>query len=50
VNDNETSVNTGITATAEKKAWITPSATVEQVSDVTKVTGGGSTDGCCCHS
>jgi hypothetical protein len=34
----------------EKKPWVTPAATVEQVSDATRVTGGGSTDGGFCHS
>lgn len=41
-------VENGITE--EKKTWVTPEATVEQVSDATKVTGGGTTDGVSCHS
>lgn len=38
------------TPIVEKKTWVTPAATVEQVSDVTKITGSGSTDGSACHS
>lgn len=34
----------------EKKAWVTPSATVEQVSEVTKILSGGSGDGTSCHT
>ncbi|HEX8154065.1 MAG TPA: hypothetical protein VF698_13105 [Thermoanaerobaculia bacterium] len=34
----------------EKKPWVTPAATVEQVSEVTKITGGGSGDGTSCHT
>jgi hypothetical protein len=34
----------------EKKAWVTPSATVEQVSDVTRNLGGPGGDAFTCHT
>jgi hypothetical protein len=37
-------------ATGGKKPWVTPAATFEQVSEVTKITGGGVNDGGTCHS
>lgn len=39
-----------IEAREPKKTWVAPSATVEKVSEVTQITGGGSGDGASCHS
>lgn len=35
---------------AEKKTWVVPAATIEQVSEATQISGGGSGDGASCHS
>lgn len=49
MNSTETAV-TPAEATTEKKTWITPAATVEQVSDLTKQFSGQGFDLSNCHS
>jgi uncharacterized Fe-S cluster protein YjdI len=51
MSNTETNVDAAVcNAPDEKKPWITPSATVEQVSEVTQISGGGSGDGTSCHT
>jgi len=48
VSENETVNNPE--NTTEKKTWVTPAATAEQVSDVTKTNLGAGADAVTCHS
>ena len=49
MSENETIINAENTQT-EKKPWVTPTATAEQVNDVTKSNLGAGGDSVSCHS
>ena len=48
VSDNEKT--NSVETETEKKPWVTPTATAEQVSEVTKTNLGGGADAVTCHS
>ena len=50
MNNSESNVDAIGNPEDEKKTWVTPSATLEQVSDVTRNLGGPGGDAFSCHT